>query len=95
MQKKETSGGTTDTINYFYDGTSVLYTTDGSSAITSLNLIGAEDNILATMRSATESYVYTKDMRESTINLVGNSGTAPVSYNYTDYGETEILGNGG
>ncbi len=93
VQKKETVGIATDTINYFYDGTSVLYTTNGSSAITSLNLIGAEDNILATMRSATESYVYTKDMRESTINLVGKSGTAPVSYNYTDYGETEILGN--
>ena len=93
VQKKETVSGTTDTINYFYDGTSVLYTTDGSSAITALNLIGAEDNILATMRSSTESYVYTKDMRESTINVVGSSGTAPVSYNYTDYGETEILGD--
>ena len=45
------------------------------------------------MRSSTESYVYTKDMRESTINVVGKSGTAPVSYNYTDYGETEILGD--
>ena len=93
VQKSETISGTTDTINYFYDGTSVLYTTDGSSAITAMNLIGAEDNILATMRSSTESYVYTKDMRGSTINVVGSSGTAPVSYNYTDYGETEILGN--
>ena len=45
------------------------------------------------MRSSTESYVYTKDMRESTINVVGKSGTAPVSYDYTDYGETEILGD--
>ena len=93
VQKKETVSGTTDTINYFYDGTSVLYTTNGSSAITAMNLIGAEDNILATMRSSTESYVYTKDMRESTINVVGKSGTAPVSYEYTDYGETEILGD--
>ncbi len=32
-------------------------------------------------------------MRESTINLVGKSGTAPVSYNYIDYGETEVLGD--
>ena len=36
VQKKETVSGTTDTINYFYDGTSVLYTTNGSSAITAL-----------------------------------------------------------
>ncbi len=95
VQKKEEISGSTDTVNYFYDGTSVLYTTD-DTAMTALNLIGAEDNILATARpdgSSTDFYVYTKDLRESTINMVGSDGTAPVSYNYTDYGETTILGD--
>lgn len=39
VEKKEG----TDVTNYFYDGTAVLYTTDADDAITSFNLIGAND----------------------------------------------------
>ena len=96
VRKSESISGVTDTTNYFYDGTSVLYTTDGEGSKTSFNLIGAEDNILSTARAdegSVDFYVYTKDLRESTINMVGSDGISPVTYNYTDYGETEVLGD--
>ena len=87
MQKKEGSEET----NYFYDGTSVLYTTDKADAVTAFNIIGAEDNILTTARfdgDAAEFYTYTKDLRESTVNIVGSDGSAVVSYEHDDYGRT-------
>ena len=59
-------------------------------------LITSIDNILSTARADEDSvdfYVYTKDLRESTINMVGSDGLSPVTYNYTDYGETEELGD--
>ena len=92
VQKKEG----TDVTGYFYDGTSILYTTDENSDTTSFNLVGAEDNIILTARSSDDGadfYSYTKDIRESTVNLVGKDGTAPVSYTYSDHGETDIHGD--
>ena len=85
-----------DTTEYFYDGTAVLYTKDKNDAVSSFNLIGAEDNILSTARpgegDAVEFYTYTKDLRESTINVVGRDGTSQKTYSYTDYGETTEQG---
>ena len=37
--------------------------------------------------------MYTKDIRESTANLVDSAGDSAVSYEYTDYGETDVTGN--
>ena len=88
VEKKEG----TDVTNYFYDGTAVLYTTDAEGDKTSFNLIGAEDNILSTSRIGADNvadfYVYTKDVRESTTNVIGSDGLAEVSYTYDEYGET-------
>ena len=46
----------------------MLYTKDKNDAVSSFNLIGAEDNILTTARpgegDAVEFYTYTKDLRE-------------------------------
>ena len=88
VEKKEG----TDVTNYFYDGTAVLYTTDAEDNKTSFNLIGAEDNILSTARIGADNqadfYVYTKDIRESTTNVIGSDGFAEVSYTYDEYGET-------
>ena len=85
-----------DTTEYFYDGTAVLYTKDKNDAISSFNLIGAEDNILSTARpgegDAVDFYTYTKDLRESTINVVGKDGTSQKIYSHTDYGETTEQG---
>lgn len=89
VQKKEGS----DVTEYFYDGSAVLYTEDAQGDVTGFNLIGAEDNILQTARTdsadAVNYYVYTKDIRESTINIVGADGTSQVTYDYDDYGETK------
>lgn len=89
VQKKEGS----DVTEYFYDGSTVLYTEDAQDKVTSFNLIGAEDNILQTARAdrddAVNFYTYTKDLRESTINIVGADGTSQVTYDYDDYGETK------
>ena len=85
-----------DTTEYFYDGTAVLYTKDKNDAVSSFNLIGAEDNILSTARpgegDAVEFYTYTKDLRESTINVVGKDGISQKTYSYADYGETTEQG---
>ncbi|MEE1039005.1 MAG: polymorphic toxin-type HINT domain-containing protein [Eubacterium sp.] len=85
-----------DTINYYYQGANVLYTTDGTGALSAQNLVGISENTIATTRDTGDSeayYVYNKDIRESTTNLVDSSGSSEVSYEYTDYGETEITGN--
>ena len=85
-----------DTTEYFYDGTAVLYTKDKDDAVSSFNLIGAEDNILTTARpgegDAVDFYTYTKDLRKSTINVVGKDGISQKTYSYTDYGETTEQG---
>ncbi|WP_316719932.1 polymorphic toxin-type HINT domain-containing protein [Terrisporobacter petrolearius] len=98
---------------YYYQNDAVLYTTgkaDNSTeleeseniekltGVTSLNLMGASGNAIATVRdiSSTEGekyYFYNKDMRESTTNLVNVEGKSEVSYEYTDFGETEINGD--
>ena len=85
-----------NTNNYYYQGANVLYTTDGTGALSAQNLVGISENTIATTRGTGDSeayYVYTKDIRESTTNLVDSSGASEVSYEYTDYGETEITGN--
>ncbi len=62
--------------------------------MTSFNLIGAEDNILLTARpgaeGSTDFYSYTKDIRESTVNIVEADGSSQVTYSYDDYGETTV-----
>ena len=58
--------------------------------------IGAEDNILTTARPGEEStgdvsfYTYTKDIRESTMNIIGADGISQVTYSYDDFGETTV-----
>ena len=75
----------------------MLYTTDENSNMTSFNYIGAEDNILLTARPAEKGqadfYTYTKDIRESTVNIIGADGKSAITYEYDDYGETTALGS--
>ncbi|MEG1411367.1 MAG: polymorphic toxin-type HINT domain-containing protein [Terrisporobacter sp.] len=98
---------------YYYQNDSVLYTTGNDdksteleepdnteimTGVTSLNLMGASENVIATVRNISSSegekyYFYNKDMRESTTNVVGVEGKSEVAYEYTDFGETEIKGD--
>ena len=82
--------------NYFYQGEVVLYTTDESENITSHNIIGPQNNIIATIRCENEnehSYFYNKDIRTSVSNIIDESGQAIASYKYGDYGKTTKVGN--
>ncbi|MEG2110580.1 MAG: polymorphic toxin-type HINT domain-containing protein [Clostridium sp.] len=98
---------------YYYQNDSVLYTTGNDdksteletpdnteimTGVTSLNLMGTSENVIATVRDISSSegekyYFYNKDMRESTTNVVGVEGKSEVAYEYTDFGETEIKGD--
>ena len=85
-----------NTINYFYQGNNVLYTTNGDGNKTSHNFIGLEGNTISTIRynlAGLEYYIYNKDIKGSISNLVDNNGNAKISYTYSDFGETEEVGD--
>ena len=85
-----------DTTIYFYQNGSVLYTTDGTDNLTSWNLLGSGGAVIGTTRgtgTAEEYYLYTKDIRESTTNIIDDTGAVIVSYQYNDFGETESFGD--
>lgn len=82
--------------NYFYQGEVVLYTTDESGNVTSHNIIGPQNNIIATISYENEgehSYFYNKDIRTSVSNIIDERGQAIASYKYGDYGKTTKVGN--
>ena len=82
--------------NYFYQGEVVLYTTDESGNVTCHNIIGPQNNIIATIRCENEnehSYFYNKDIRTSVSNIIDENGQAIASYKYGDYGKTTKVGN--
>ena len=84
-----------NTINYYYQNGNVLYTTDKDEKKTSHNFVGLEGNTISTMRyklSGLEYYVYNKDIKGSTTNIVDNKN-AKISYKYSDFGETEEFGD--
>ena len=85
-----------NTINYLYQGNNVLYTTNGDGNKTSHNFIGLEGNTISTIRynlAGLEYYIYNKDIKGSISNIVDNNGNAKISYTYSDFGETEEVGD--
>ncbi len=85
IQKKEGS----DVTNYFYQFGSVLYTTDANDSLKSFNLLNVSDAFGTARKSGTgESYyLYTEDLRGSTVNVLDNSVSQVVSYWYDDFGD--------
>lgn len=56
-----------ETTNYYYEGSLLLYTTDGNGNKTSQNLIGNENNAFATIRYDSDvqsEYFYSKEVQE-------------------------------
>ena len=91
---QKTENGTV--TNYYYSQGGVLYTEDGSGKGTSLNLHGTAGNIIATGRKAGSGegyYYYHKDPAGSITNLRDADGKSVVSYEYTDFGQTNIHGD--
>ena len=71
----------------------MLYTTDGANQRDSFNLLGWEDNVIATARGTGSSeawYLYNKDVRGSTSSLIDDSGTVAAAYEYDEFGNTMI-----
>lgn len=80
---------------FFYQGDNLLYTTDGSGNKKSQNIVGPDNNIIATVQydDGQHAYFYNKDIRTSVTNIVDESGNGVVRYKYDDFGETTKLGN--
>ena len=87
VQKKEG----TDVTNYFYQNGSVLYTTDSNNSLKSFNLLNVSDIFGTERKSGTSEsyYLYTEDLKGSTVNVLDNSASKVVSYWYNDFGEAE------
>ena len=69
----------------------MLYTTDGENQRDSFNLLGREDNVIATARGTGSSeawYLYNKDVRGSTSSLIDAGGTVAAAYEYDEFGNT-------
>jgi RHS repeat-associated protein len=84
------------TTNYYYQGGVLLYTTDEDGNKTSQNIIGPQENVIATIRyedDVQHAYFYNKDIRTSVTNVVDESGNGVVSYQYDDYGTTTKYGD--
>lgn len=82
--------------NYYYQGDVLLYTTDENGNKTSQNIIGLQENIIATIRyenGSQHAYFYNKDAKTSVENIVDENGSGVTCYTYTDYGETSKYGS--
>lgn len=89
--------------SYFYQDGVVSYTTEGSADTKALqNLLGLEGNVIAAEQSTkvteTESdslvyHLYNKDIQGSTTSILNESGAGEISYEYEDFGETEVHGS--
>lgn len=81
---------------YYYQEGVLLYTTDANGNKISQNIIGPQENIIATIRYGEDGqsvYFYNKDIRTSVTNVVDDAGRGIVSYQYDDYGMTTKYGN--
>lgn len=94
---KNTASPVTDTMRYFYDGTTVLYTTDDAGNLRTKNLVGTADNAIATRRYegsyADKNYFYLKDIRGSVTSILDESMNGVASYEYDEFGITTVNGN--
>ena len=82
---------------YFYEGSTLLYTTDGEGNKTSQNVIGLEGNTIASIRydGGQKAYFYSNDIQGSTSVITDDEGKYVTSYEYSDFGETEKQGDTG
>lgn len=84
------------TIYYFYLNENVLYTLDDNDNHSSHNIFDSNGNLISTFRmdnNELQYYIYTRDKQKNVINLINTDGVSEVSYKYSDFGETTIIGN--
>lgn len=80
---------------YYYEGSTLLYTTDEYGNKISQNIIGLENNTISSIRydDGQRAYFYSKDIQGSTSVITDDEGSYIESYEYTDFGETKKYGN--
>ena len=64
--------------------------------ITSFNILSPEGGVIASGREAEDSdeyFIYNKDVRGSTTNIISDEGACAANYTYTDFGETSAGGD--
>ncbi len=95
IQKKEGAQVT----NYFYQDEVVSYTTGANTEEKSIqNLLGLEGNIITAEQKGNNTadaytyFLYNKDIQGSTTSILNKNGTGELSYEYDDFGETQIHG---
>lgn len=91
VQKQENQ----KTTNYFYQSGAVVFTTDEENTVTTFNLLGEENQAIATGRQEDELYYYIKDIRGSSTSIYSETGQTVEAYRYGDFGETEPLMDSG
>ena len=80
-------------LEIYYSNYNLLYTTDSNSNMTSSNILNLEGNVISSTRNDNNFYAYNKDSRNSTSSIVDKNNNGVVTYKYSDFGETEQLGN--
>ena len=93
MKKVSRDNNLTSRQYHYLDG-EVLYTTDVDNELVTQNLDGTD----FTMRfdnNSVQAYLLTSDDRGSTTSVINSSNQGVTAYNYSDYGETEAVGNTG
>lgn len=80
---------------FFYQGDVLLYTTDSNGDKKCQNIVGPQDNVIATIHydNGEKVFFYNKDIKTSITNVVDDSGDGVVRYSYDDFGETTKSGN--
>ncbi len=90
----KTENGTA--TNYFYQDGSVLYTTDSSGAKTTQNFLTTAGSTMAAARygaSDISYYTYNKDIRNSTVSILDETGAVATKYSYDEFGQTTVDGD--
>ena len=94
QRTKKTVGS--NVTNYFYSGTELLYTKDGSGSIIEQNVLETDGSMICSRRNAGTSnsadYWYRQDIRGSVTNIVGVADAVVKSYTYDAYGNTSNTG---
>ena len=69
----------------------VLFSTEGKDSLKSFDLLNVSDIFGTERKSGTSEsyYLYTEDLKGSTVNVLDNSASKVVSYWYNDFGEAE------
>ncbi|MFZ5974999.1 MAG: DNRLRE domain-containing protein [Bacillota bacterium] len=82
----------TNVTNYYYNGTDLLYTKDGTGATIEENVLKPDGSIISGKRANGNSYWYRQDVRGSITNIVDSTDNVVKSYTYEAYGNTTGTG---